>query len=63
MQVAKDWECPACGSGLEAKATDCCDYCILTIYSGKHSPELSVAFSKYSSTADYVNDPTDYEEV
>lgn len=62
MPLASDWVCPACGVGVDAKATDCCDYCILTIFSGKHSPELSVAFSIYNSAIDWENDPTEYED-
>lgn len=61
-KVSNNWQCPACGAGLGAKATDCCDYCILTVFSGEHRPELSEAFGKYNSVTDMVNDPTDYTD-
>jgi hypothetical protein len=61
-QASIDWTCSSCGSGLLAKATDCCDYCILTIYTGEHSPILGEAFAKYQSIEDWANDTTDYSD-
>lgn len=61
-KVEADWQCPSCGAGTDAKAKDCCDYCILTIFSEKHSPDLDTAFSKYNSVSDWEADETDYTE-
>ena len=60
--LSADWVCPMCGMDKDAKATDCCDYCILSIFSGVHSPTLDYAFTKYTKVSDWVNDSTDYSE-
>ena len=60
--IAKDYQCPACGATRFSKVLDCCDYCLLTLFSGEHSPELNTAFEKYNSVADWTNDPTDYND-
>lgn len=60
--VKPRWTCPSCGSGLNARAKDCCDTCILTIFTGEYSPELGVALAKYNSCADWNNDPTNYSD-
>lgn len=59
----KNYVCPDCGATELSKVTECCDYCLLTLFSGTHSPELNTAFEKYNSIADWTNDPTDYNEV
>lgn len=60
--LERDWYCPSCGANQNARATDCCDYCILSIFSGYHSPDLGTAFSKYTTIQAWVDDPTDYSE-
>jgi hypothetical protein len=54
------WTCESCGAGADAKAKDCCDYCILTIFSGYHALELNEAFENYNNTNDWNNDTCDY---
>jgi len=60
--LKRDWVCPMCGANQNARATDCCDYCILSIFSGYHSPDLATAFYKYNTISDWTNDPVNYSE-
>jgi NMD protein affecting ribosome stability and mRNA decay len=61
-RIKPDWACPSCGATADSKTIDCCDACILTLFSGVHSPDLNTAFEKYNSTHDWVDDSFDYEE-
>ena len=60
--VETDWQCPSCNADTNSRVKDCCDYCLLTLFSGIHSPELDTAFSKYNSVSDWAFDKNDYSE-
>ncbi len=55
-----NWSCESCGADASARAKDCCDACILTIFSGVHSLELEEAFASYSSVSDWNADNCNY---
>jgi len=57
-----EYTCPSCGANEYSEASECCDFCILTMFAQKPSPDLATAFDRYKSVADWENDETDYTD-
>jgi|688.fasta_scaffold960064_2 hypothetical protein len=58
--IKPDYECEDCGATTSTPVSECCDWCLLTLFSGEHSPMLDLALHRYKSVADWVKDETDY---
>lgn len=61
-KLAEDYCCKDCGATQSTPVSECCDWCLLTLYSGEHSPMLDLALHRYKSLSDWVNDETDYSD-
>lgn len=61
-KLEMDYACRDCGATVATPVSECCDWCLLTLYSGEHSPMLDLALHRYNSISDWINDTTDYSD-
>ena len=59
-KIKPDYECEACGANDRTPASECCDFCLLTLFSGEYSPHLNLALHKYRDVVEWAKDKTDY---